>query len=821
MGAILRNLQYAVRSLIGDKGFTITVVLTIAVCIAANTATFAVVNAVLLRPLPVPDAGSILLMANRYPRAGADFGYNSSSGDYYDRLQDIHAFSEQALFRTGGRTLEIEGTPQRVTGMEATPSLFRLLRVSPAYGRAFSDAEGEPGGDDKAILSDGLSRQLFNGPEAALGRDIRLNGRTVRIVGVMPAGFNFIDPDVRVWVPAAFPPALRVVHHSNNWQNIGRLKPGATLEQVQAQVDAINRANLDRFPSFKELLINAGFHTVVVPLEDMLVSQIRGSLYLLWGGAAFVLLIGAVNVANLVLARTALRRKEFATRLALGAGSARLTWQLVTESILVALAGGLAGAGLGAALLRAVAHSGIDTLPRAAEVRVDGIVVLVMLVTAALVGILIGLIPAAQVVRAPVSDVLREESRSGTGGRRSRRVRQILVMAQVALAFVLLTGAGLILASFRQLLHVDPGFDVKGVATASTSVPQSLYPNVSDARTLMDRTLDSIRSIPGVSDAGATTTIPWGGNHSDSVILAEGYIMKPGESLISPEQVTVTPGYFEAMRIRMAAGRPFDERDRDGAPLTVLVDERLAQHFWPGRSPIGQRMRFPQDPRDLLKVDEHTRWLTVVGVVRPVHTADVEGSGNPVGSYYLPYAQNVQRGYALAIKTSGATTPILRAVRARFQSIAPNLALFDVHTMEERGDLALASRRASLTLSLFFSCLALFLSAIGIYGVLAYLVTQRQREIGIRTALGCTAVGVVKLVVREALALLGAGLVLGLAGSAGLRSVVAGQLYGVKPLDPVVMAAVLFTMAVVGLTACILPARRAANLDPVTTLREQ
>jgi predicted permease len=821
MGSAFRNLRHAVRSLMGDKGFTVTVVLTIAVCIAANTATFAVVNSVLLRPLPVPDAGSILLMSNRYPKAGADFGYNSSTGDYYDRLRDIHVFSEQALFRTNGQTLEIQGAPERVTGMLATPSLFRLLRVSPAYGRAFSDAEGEPGGDKKAILSDGLSRRLFGSPQVALGRDIRMSGQPYTVVGVMPAGFNFIDPEVRLWIPAAFTPKEREVRHSNSWQNIGRLKPGANAQEAQSQVDALNRANLDRFPGFKELLINAGFHTVVSPLEDMLVKQVREALYLLWGGAAFVLLIGVVNVANLVLARTTQRRKEFATRLALGAGAGRLVRQLVTESVLVAIAGGAAGAALGAALLSALAHSGIETLPRAGEVRVDGMVVLAMLVTAALVGIVIGLIPSVQVIGARVNEVLREESRSGTGGRRARRVRQVLVVAQVGLAFVLLGGAGLVLASFRELLHVDPGFDVKGVVTASTSVPQSLYSKDTDASTLMDRTLAAIRTIPGVTAAGATTSIPWGGNHNDSVILAEGYIMKPGESLISPEQMMITPGYFEAMHIAMVAGRPFDARDVDSAPGAIIVDERLARHFWPGVNPIGRRMYRPQDINNLLKTDEHTHWMTVVGVIHPVHTADVEGNGSPVGAYYLPYAQNVQRGYALAIKTSGDSGPILRAVRARFAAIAPNLALFDIHTMEERGDLSLASRRASLTLAMFFGCLALFLSAIGIYGVLAYLVTQRQREIGIRAALGCTAGGVVKLVVGEALWLMGAGLIVGVAGSVALQSVVAGQLYGVKPLDPLVMSSVILTLAVVGLAACVLPARRATRVDPVMVLREQ
>jgi predicted permease len=821
MESAFRDLRHAIRSLLGDKGFTFTVILTIAVCIAANTATFAVVNSVLLRPLPIQDARSILLMANRYPRAGADFGYNSATGDYYDRLRDVNVFSEQALFRTTARTIEIQGTPQRVTGMLATPSLFRLLRVAPAYGRAFTETEAEPGADQKVILSDELSRGLFGNPAAALGRDVRMSGQPFTVVGVMPAGFNFINPDVRLWLPAAFTPAEKEQRHSNNWQNIGRLKPGATLQQAQSQVDALNRANLERFPNFRVLLMNAGFHTLVVPLEDMLVKEIRGALYLLWGGAAFVLLIGAVNVANLVLARTTLRRKEFATRLALGAGAGRLMRQLVTESTLLALAGGAAGAALGAGLLKALAHSGIEKLPRAGEVRVDTMVVLAMLGTAAFVGIIIGLVPSVQVIRAQANEVLREESRSGTAGRGARRLRQVLVVAQVGVAFLLLVGAGLVLASFRQLLHVDPGFDVKGVVTAATGVPQPLYPKNPDVNELMDRTLAAMRAIPGVTAAGATTTIPWSGDHSDSVILAEGYVMKPGESVISPEQLIVTPGYFEAMRIAMVAGRPFDERDRQSAPGTIIVDERLAHHFWPDRSPIGRRMYFPQDINDMLKIDEHTRWMTVVGVSRPVHTADVEGNGNPVGAYYMPYAQNAQRGYVLAIKTSGNTGPILKAVRTRFSSLAPNLALFDLHTMEERGDLALAGRRASLTLAMLFGFLALFLSAVGIYGVLAYLVTQRQREIGIRTALGCTAGGVVKLVVGEALWLLGAGLILGVGGSVALRSVVAGQLYGVKPLDPAVMSAVIITLAAVGLAACVGPARRAIRVDPVTVLREQ
>ena len=814
-------MRHAVRSLLKDRGFTLTVVLTIAICIAANTATFAVINSVLLRPLPVPDSRTILIMGNRYPRAGANFGYNSATGDYYDRMRDVHAFSEQAMFRTRGLTLEVGTTPERITGMLVTPSLFRLLRVQPSAGRAFTDAEGETGNEHKAILSDGLSRRLFGSPKAALNHDVRISGEPYTVVGVMAPGFNFINPEVALWAPAAFTAKDRETRHSNNWYNIGRLRPGATLQQAQAQVDALNRANLDRFPQFKELLINAGYHTMVAPLEDMLTRDVRSSLYLLWGGAAFVLLIGVVNVANLVLARSSQRRKEFATRLALGAGSSRLIRQLITENMMVAVAGGALGTAIGTAALAALTHAGMQGLPRAAEVRVDAVVVAIMLATAAIAGVAIGLVPALQILRAQVNDVLREESRSGTGCKRARRVRQVLVVAQVALAFVLMAGAGLMFASFRQLLHVDPGFDPHGVITASTSIPNTLYPKDADAAALVDRTLTSLRQIPGVTAAGATGTIPWSDNHNDSAILAEGYVMKPGESIVSPENTSVTPGYFEAMRMRMVAGRTFDARDTKTAPGAVIVDETLARHFWPGQNPVGRRMYLPSDAKDLLKIDEHTVWMTVVGVVRPVHTDNVEGSGAPFGSYYLPLAQNVDRGITLAVRAAGATDPILSAIRTRFAALAPDLALFDIHTMDERQDLALASRRGALTLAMCFGGVALFLSAIGIYGVLAYLVTLRQREIGIRAALGCTRGGVIALVLREALWLLGIGLGLGLLGTVALRGVVASQLYDVQPFDPAVLSIAIAMLAVLGITAAAMPARRATLVDPMSILREQ
>ncbi|MBI3473377.1 MAG: ABC transporter permease, partial [Candidatus Solibacter usitatus] len=626
MDALIRDFIYAARSLGRDKGFAVTVALTLAVSIGANTATFAIVHSILLRPLPVPEASAILLMSNQYPKAGVGESSFSGAGDYYDRLRDVPAFQQQAMFNFANQTVEINGTPEQVTGMAATPSLFRLLRVAAAHGRTFTEEEGEIGAERKIILSYGLWRQLYGGSTSALGRDLRLGGRPFTIVGVMPPGFVFINPEVRLWAPLAFLPAQKSSHHSNNWYNIGRLKPGATLQQAQAQIDALNAANLERSPQWKEILTNAGFHTRVEPLQDQLVKDVKGVLYLLWGGAVFVLLIGGLNIANLALARLTLRRKELATRLALGAGRAQLTRQLAVENLLLAVTGGAAGVALGAALLRALA-AGLGRLPRAHEVRIDGVVALVVLGLALVTGILAGLIPLAQVFKASLSNVLHEDSRTGTSGSRARRVRQGLVVAQFALAFVLLAGAGLLLASFRQLLQVDPGYRTGGVLTASINAPRSKYPGPGELRTLMNRSLEALRRIPGARSAGATTVIPLGGDRSDSVILAEGYVMRPGESLISPRQATVTPGYFETLGIALLRGRYFDDRDRENAPFAVIVDERLARRFWPDRDPIGRRMYQPQDVNDLMKIDARTRWLRVVGVVRSVRSDDLAGTG--------------------------------------------------------------------------------------------------------------------------------------------------------------------------------------------------
>ncbi len=820
MGTLFAEIRYSARSVLKDWRFAAMVMLTLSVCIGANTTLFTIINSVLLQPLPVPDADAIVLMANQYPKAGVTDLNQSGGADYYDRQRDVTALQDQAMFDTIAYTMNDNGAPERVSGMEGTPSLFRLLRVSPILGRAFTDNEGEIGSAQKVMLSYALWQKLYAGDTSILGRELRLNGRPFTIVGVMPRDFLFVDPQVRFWVPIALTAEQKEGRHSNNWYNIGRLKPGATLAQVQSQLDALNAANMERFPKWKEILINAGFHTQAKPLKDLLVKEVRGTLYLLWGGAAFVLLIGAVNIANLALARTTLRMKEFATRLALGASHGQIARQLIAENVMIAVAGGLAGLALGYTIIKALGRIGLDRFPRATEVHVGPSVILFALAVAVLAGVCVALAPLAGIFKLSLSTALRESSRTGTGGRRSRMARQTLVVAQIGFAFVLLAGAGLLLTSFRRLLNVDPGFKTAGVLTASISAPASRYRNDGDLRSLMNRSLQEIRRIPGVRAAGATTGIPFKSGYSDSVIIAETHAMKPGESFISPMQLIATPGYMEAMGISLVKGRYFEERDDEKAPRVVIVDERLAHMFWPDRDPIGQRMYQPNSI-DFVKTDEHTEWLKVVGVVRTLRLANLTGTGYPAGAYYFPYAQNSQRGYSFAISAATDTSAIARALRSSIASVDPTLALFDVKTISERRDLSLASRKTSMSIAMAFGGLALFLSAIGIYSVLSYLLGQRRREIGIRLAIGSSPAGIFRLFFREGMLLVGSGLVLGIAGSIALRTAIKNQIYGVQPLDPVVIGSVALVLGIVAMIACLRPAQQATKVDPVVVLNEQ
>ena len=819
MEKLIRDLKYAGRSLVRSKGYPAAVTMTLSACIAVNVASFAIVNSVLLRPLPVPNAQDIVLMANRYPKAGVGELNESSPGDYYDRMENVPALPEQAEFRFVNQTIDINGGAERVTGMTATPSLFSLLQVKPLLGRFFTSAEGEVGAQQKVILSYGLWQQLYGSDPSAVGGELRLSGRPFTVVGVMPRSFVFINPEVQLWIPTAFTAQEKTVHHSNNWYDIGRLRAGATIQQVQAQIDALNAANLEKFPQMKDVLVNAGFHTVVEPLENMIVKDVRSILRLLWAGSLFVLLIGVLNVANLALARLSLRRKEFATRLALGAGRAQLMRQFMMENLLLAAASVVVGVILGAIFLRMVAAMGLNHFPRAYEVKVDAEVVFVAVLMALGASALISGLSLVGLSRRGFHDTLRDDDRTGTAGN-ARAVRRGLVVAQIGFAFSLLVGAGVLLASFRELLRVNPGFRTTGILTASVSAPESRYGDAGPLNGLMSRSLDAIRKLPGVISAGATTTIPLGGSYDDSVILAEGYVMKPGESVVSPRRISVTPGYLETMGISLLSGRYFRESDDRNAPPAIIVDEKLAQRFWGHRDPVGLRMYEP-DPRNLTETGPNTIWYRVLGVVRSVRLEDLSGKGNPEGAYYFPFAQNNSNNYTIAVRAAVDGSAVAQSVRSVIAALDPELPLFDLRTMEEREELSLSSRRTSMLLALAFGLLALFLAAVGIYGVLSYLVAQRRREIGIRVALGSTQGRIVKLILREGFVLVGIGLILGVIGSISLRTIIASEIYGVGSLDPLVIGSVAIVFGLISLAASMLPARRAMQVDPAIVLSEQ
>lgn len=822
MEHLLQDIRFAGRILWKDRGFAITALLTLGICIGANAAIFAIVNSVLLRPLPVPDAAQLVHMHNAYPAAGAEGG-STGVPDYYDRLKETTVFQEQALYNTRGVTLGGESEPQRVVAMISTPSLLRLLQVHPVRGRVFSEEEGEIGKTNKAILTYASWQQWFGGQDSAVGRDVRINGEPFTVVGVLPQGFSFLEPDVKLWMPVAFSAEEKSddSRHSNNWSYVGRLKPGSTVEQARQQIDALNARNLDRFPNLKQILINAGFHTVVVPLQDYLVRDIRSTLYLLWGGVVFVLLVGGVNVTNLMLVRSSARMKELATRYALGAGLGRIAGQLLTETVLLALGGAVLGLGLGYAGVRALARLSLGATPQGTAVAMDATVVMFTFGLALALAILIGLIPILSLRHMNLSQIFREEGRSGTASRGARVVRRALVTAQVAFAFMLLIGAGLLLASFQRVLAVRPGFESTHVLTGRVSPPASRYKEDAQLIAFWNQLLERVRRLPGVQAAGATTNIPLGGDYSDSVILAEGYAMSPGESLISPYSSSVSPGYFEAMTIPLKRGRLFTASDDERAPKVLIIDERLAGRFWKNGDPVGRRMWKPESAEELTRgPGPKSHYYTVVGVLGNVRTTGLTEK-EPVGAYYFPFAQNVGRGMTLVTRTAGEPQSLVGAIRQQVTAMDPELPFFAVKPMQQRVEESLVSRKTPMMLATLFGAIALFLAAVGIYGVLAYQVAQRRKEIGIRMALGSDGRRIFGLIVSEGLWLLCLGIGVGLAGAFAIRRAMETQLFGVRPMDPVVLALVTGVLGVVALLACAVPARRAARIDPLIALSEQ
>jgi predicted permease len=807
-----QDIRFGIKMLLKHRAFTAAAVVTLALCIGANTAIFSVLQAVVLRGLPFDEAEQLVQIYNVYPGVGvSDRGANSVP-DYFDRRKLTDVFSEVALLGLGGWDVGLGASVQRVNGASVTPSYFNVLRGRPILGRTFSEEEGIKGKDRVAILSEGLWADLFARDPNILGKDIRMSGIEYRIVGVMPGSFAMPGSEIRVWLPLTFTPEQMSDdgRHSNNWGMIARLQPGVSRERAQARIDALNREIIERFPKYRTLIENARYATRVLSLKDELIKEVRPLLYLLQIAVAVVLLIGCVNLANLMLVRSNVRMKELAIRFSMGAGRWRIGRQLLTESVLLALAGGALGILVGYAGIRGLARLGATDLPRGTSIGIDAGVLAFTVAVAVATGIAFGAAPLFHVLRRDLNDVFRGNERSGTAGRHALWVRSALVVCQFALAFVLLIGSGLLTLSFARLLDVRTGFDAQDVVTARVNLPRIRYPEDAQARTFMSGVLERVRAIPGVKHASATTYLPFSRTINASSILIVGRPLGPGEIPPVPGWNVVDPSYFAAMSIPVLQGRTFADGDGPESPRVAVIDEFLAKKYWPQGGAVGATIQ--------RRIDNPKDTCTIVGVVSSVKTGDLTEQ-NPVGQVYFHFRQYMPRTMHLVVKTNRDDAQVIPAIRHEVQQADPELALFDVRTMPQRIAASLVNRRAAMVLCLIFAGLALLLASVGIYGVLAYGVSERTRELGIRVALGASSRDIVGMVVGSGLWLSALGLAAGAVAANALTRLMETMLFGVRPSDPVVFASVAALLALVAVLASLIPSLRALRIRPATALR--
>jgi predicted permease len=815
-----RDIRMSWRSLRKDRGFAAAALVTLAIGLGGHAAMLAAVNATILHPLNMPEADRIYLMANQYPRMESSrLSAVSAPPDFEDRRVHITTLEDQAMYNFAADTIESGNVPTRIRGIVGTPSLLHLLRAPVAYGRLFVESEGTTGNDQVIVLTDGLWRELYGADPGVIGRKLRLSGRDVTIVGILQPGFTFGATDVRYYIPLAFTDRQRSdeARHSNGWVSIGRLKQGATIEQARAQLSALDRVSIDRMPQMKPLLLNAGYYTSIDRLQDFVVRDVRGPLTLLWVAAFVVLAVGVANVASLAVARSRTCLSEFGTRLALGARRLDILRQFVVEGLLVS-AGGVSAGLLLAFWLRSLPATilvGRDTPP------IDAFVVGASAVAAALAGLVIALVSAFPLVTFTPGALLQQGAHTRTRSRASRATRRTLVVAQMACAFVLLVGAGLLWISLRNLLALDTGLRTEGVVTANMSLPSTRYTTADEARGFATRSLETIRSLPGVSAAGITSAVPLSGNYQSGILVAEGYIPAPDEQLVSGIRVGVTPGYFETVGTPLVAGRYFDERENDPASTSIIIDEALARRFWPDGDAVGRRMFRPENAEQFRSIGANTRWLTVVGVVGFAKLRGPAAVEVTTGAFYLPYAVTAPRDFGYVVRSHANSSAVIGELRTALASIEREAPIFDIRTLDERTSLSLMSRTSTMRIASMFATVALFLSLVGLYGTLAYLVSQRRREFGVRVAVGGTPRHIFGLVLREGLVLALAGVVVGGVATFALRRALASQLFGVGPADPRVLVVITISLTAIAVVASLLPARGATRVDVMKTLKAE
>jgi predicted permease len=807
-----QDLRYAFRGLRKSPGFAAVAVMALAIGIGANTAVFTVVNGVLLRPLPFPESGRLFLISCKAQQHIFDNGPGLSDHHYLEFQRQNHAFERIATFGQNSVALTGAGDAVRLPVAMITPSFLPALRVNPAMGRVFLPEEDRPDRNGVTLISDKLWRSRFGADPNILGKTVKLDGADRKVIGIMPAGFTF-PYDAELWLPVAVGDDP---HNSFFRPVVGRLRPGVSAQQAQAELEAFAQ-HTSKGPGEKE-----GLTPEILPLKDLLTGSIRKSLLIFMGAVAFVLLIACANVANLLLMRGASRRQEIAVRAALGAGRSRLIRQLLTESTLVSLAGGAAGIVLavwGVPALLGLAPK--DKIPRIEEIHIDGWVLAATFGMAVFTGILFGLAPAFQSTRSELRESLNASGRAITGGREG--LRSALVVSEIALALVLLTGAGLMLKSFSRILAVDPGFRPENVLTMTVDLPGvstfrfgqsngSLYQTAAEIQAFHTRVLEKLSTLPGVTAAGAVDWLPlrpWfvrGDFHLEGGRpLPKGYVVS--KPVVSQE-------YFRVMGIRLLSGRVFTDQDRGAASGVAIVSQSVARIIWADENPIGRRITMEDHPKP-------GDWLTIVGVVDDVKQQGLTKKPDP--AIYQPYQQVLQLFFLshmnFVVRTTANSASVAAAMRGVLQQVDKDQPVQSIATMTDVIATTTAEPLFQVRLISVFSMLALLLSAIGIYGVLAYSVTERTHEIGIRMALGAGKSDITRMVLRRSLTLVAAGVALGLAGAVAVTRVLAAFLFNVKPTDPATFGMVATLLAAVALLAGLLPARRAARVDPLVALR--
>jgi predicted permease len=807
----MQDLRFALRTLRKQPIFTLVAVLTLTLGIGANTAIFSLLYQTLLRPLPYPDADRLVFVWNSY--RGINLNQASVSiPDYLDRRTQAPAVEDATLFTGRSANLNEGGNPEQLRSLAVTPSFFSTLQRHPFLGRGFTEDEAKPEADRFVILTHGLWTSRYGADASIVGRDIRVNGVAHRVVGVLPADFELPGRDIALLVPFAFTPAQMSDSGRGNEfsQMIARLRPGASIAQLNDQMKLITERVADRLPARAQFMKSSQFGGFAVSIRDQLVGDVRAALYVLQGGVLLVLLIACVNVANLLLMRATGRSRELAIRTTLGAGQWRLVRQMLTEGLVIALAGAAGGVVVGLVALRALLAIGDAQLPGTIQPSLHPAVLGFTLLLAVVTGLVFGIAPALAIARGNAAAFLKDDSRSGTASRSTGAVRTVLVVAETMFAVMLLIGAGLLLKSFARLQSVNPGFSAENVLTAQIALPASRYPDAAATRAFWTRLLDGARAIPGVTVAAATTNVPFNGMVSSGSYSIVGRAQGPGEPSPHGRQEVVGGEYFKAMHIPLLAGRTFNDGDAIDAPPVCIVDEYLAKKYFNGTNAVGQQIQRGNTAR-----------FTIVGVVGTINSIDL---GQPVTKerIYYPVTQQPNRGggMALVLKTALDPQSLVPQVRAAVRAIDPEQPIADVRTLEQWVSRSLQNRRASMLLLTVFGAVALVLSAIGIYGVLAFGVAQRVREFGIRQALGGDRASILALVLKQGLKTAGLGMALGLAASVALGRFLQTLLFEMTPRDPVVFAGVAAVLFAVAMAACYIPARRATRVDPMVALRD-